>query len=186
MGSLIYTGITSLDGYMVDADGSFAWAAPDEEVHAFVNELERPVGTHLLGRRMYEVMRYWDTALQQTDVSAVEEEYAQIWQAADKIVYSSTLPAPGTARTRVERTFDADQVRDLKDRTHADLSVGGPHLAAYALRAGLVDEVRQILAPTVVGGGTALFPDGLRMELDLLDERRFGGGFLYLRYAVRG
>ena len=185
MASLIYSGITSLDGYVVDADGNFEWAAPDEEVHAFVNELERPVGTYLLGRRMYEVMRYWETALKQADLSAVEQEYARIWQAADKIVYSRTLPAPDAARTRVERIFDADQVGNLKDRSDADLSVGGPHLAASALRAGLVDEMRQILAPTVVGGGTPMFPDGIRMALALLDERRFASGFVYLRYAVR-
>ena len=186
MAKLTYTAITSLDGYVVDADGSFDWAAPDEEVHAFVNELERPVGTFLLGRRMYEVLRYWETAGQQAGLSAAEQEYAQIWQAADKIVYSSTLSAPGAARTRIERTFAAEQARDLKDRSDAELSIGGPQLAAYALRAGLVDELRQFLAPTVGGGGTAMLPDGLRLGLDLLDGRRFASGFVYLRYAVRG
>jgi dihydrofolate reductase len=186
MASLIYTSITSLDGYVVDADGNFDWAAPDEEVHAFVNELERPVGTHLLGRRMYEVLRYWETALEQADLTPVEREYARIWRAVDKIVYSGTLPTADTARTRVERVFDPDQVDNLKKRSGADLSVGGPHLAASALQAGLVDEVQLFLAPTVVGGGTAMFPDGIRMGLDLLDERRFASGFVYLRYAVRG
>ena len=160
MANLIYSGITSLDGYVVDADGNFDWAAPDAEVHAFVNELERPVGTYLYGRRMYEVMRYWDTALEQADQPAVAQEYARIWQAADKIVYSGTLTAADTARTRLERTFDPERVRDLKASSAADLSVGGPHLAADALRAGLVDEVWQILAPVLVGGGTAMFPDG--------------------------
>ncbi|HZA74207.1 MAG TPA: dihydrofolate reductase family protein [Propionibacteriaceae bacterium] len=185
MANLIYTAITSLDGYVVDADGSFDWAAPDEEVHAFVNELERPVGTYLLGRRMYEVMRYWETALSQAGLSAVEQEYARIWPAADKIVYSSTLSTADTARTRVERTFDTDRVRDLKGRSDSDLSVGGPHLATSALRAGLVDQLRQFLAPVVVGGGTSMFPNGLRMSLELLDERRFASGFVYLQYAVR-
>lgn len=185
MANLIYTAITSLDGYVVDADGSFDWAAPDEEVHAFVNELERPVGTYLLGRRMYEVMRYWETALSQPDLSAVGQEYARIWAAVDKIVYSRTLSATDAARTRIERTFDADQVRGLKDRSDSDVSVGGPHLAAYALRSGLVDEVRQFLAPIVVGGGTPFLPEGVRMVLDLLDERKFASGFVHLRYAVR-
>ena len=184
MANLIYAGITSLDGYVVDTDGNFDWAAPDAEVHAFVNELERPVGTYLYGRRMYEVMRYWDTALEQADHPA-EQEYARIWQAADKIVYSGTLTAADTARTRLERTFDPARVRDLKASSAADLSVGGPHLAADALRAGLVDDVWQILAPTLVGGGTAMFPDRLRMGLELRDERRFASGFVYLRYAVR-
>ncbi|HZA05700.1 MAG TPA: dihydrofolate reductase family protein [Propionibacteriaceae bacterium] len=186
MARLIYTALTSLDGYVVDTDGSFDWAAPDAEVHSFINELERPIGTYLLGRRMYEVLRYWETALEQPDLSAAEQEYARIWQDADKIVYSGTLAASETARTRIERTFEPDQVRDLKDRSDTDLSVGGPTLAADALRAGLVEEVRQFLAPVVVGGGTAIFPDGLRLDLDLLDERRFARGFVYLRYAVRG
>lgn len=184
MASLTYSGITSLDGYIADADGNFDWAAPDEEVHAFVNELERPVGAYLLGRRMYEVMRYWETVPDQAGPSAAEQ-YAGIWQAADKIVYSRTLAAPDTARTRLERSFDPEQVRELKARSAADLSIGGPHLAAAALRAGLVDEVWQILAPVVVGGGRAMFPDGLRMSLELRDERRFASGFVYLRYALR-
>jgi dihydrofolate reductase len=184
MAKLIYTAITSLDGYVVDADGRFDWAAPDAEVHAFVNELERPVGTYLLGRRMYEVLRYWETALEEDDLHPVAQEYARIWAAADKVVYSGTLAVAETARTRVERTFEPERVRDLKARSDLDLSVGGPHLAASALRAGLVDEVRQFLAPAVVGGGTAIFPDRLRLGLELLDERRFAGGFVYLRYAV--
>ena len=185
MARLIYTAITSLDGYVVDADGRFDWAAPDPEVHAHVNELERPIGTYLLGRRMYDVLRYWETALEQDGLSAVEQEYARIWLGADKIVYSGTLAAAETARTRIERTFEPERIRDLKIRSDLDLSVGGPHLAATALRTGLVDEVRQFLAPTVVGGGTAIFPDGLRLGLQLLDERRFASGFVYLRYVVR-
>lgn len=185
MAKLIYTALTSVDGYVVDADGSFDWAAPDPEVHAFVNELDRPAGTYLLGRRMYEVLRYWETALEQPDLHAVEQDYARIWLGLDKVVYSSTLSRVDTARTRIERTFDPDRVRELKEQASADLGIGGPHLAAAALRAGLVDEVRQILAPVVVGGGTAMLPDGLRMDLELLDQRRFAGGFVYLGYAVR-
>ena len=184
MAKLIYAAITSVDGYVVDADGRFDWAAPDPEVHAFVNERERPVGTYLLGRRMYEVLQYWETALEQDDLSPVEQEYARIWAGADKIVYSGTLAAAETARTRIERTFEPERVRDLKAASDLELSVGGPHLAASALRTGLVDEVQQFLAPTVVGGGTAIFPDGLRLDLELLDERRFASGFVYLRYAV--
>ena len=186
MAELIYTAITSLDGYVVDAEGRFDWAAPDPEVHAFVNEQERPIATYLLGRGMYEVMRYWDTALEQPDLSEVEQEYARIWSAADKIVYSRTLGSVDAVRTRLERTFDPEWVRDLRDGADADLSIGGPHLAAAALRAGLVDEVRQFLAPVVVGGGTAIFPDGLRLDLELREERRFASGFVFLSYAVRG
>lgn len=185
MGHLIYSGITSLDGYVADADGNFDWAAPDKEVHAFVNDLERAVGSYLLGRRTYEVMRYWDTALDDPDSSPIEQDFARIWRGADKIVYSGTLAEPDTARTRLIRTFDPERVRDLKKRSDADLGIGGPHLAAYALRAGLVEDVWQILAPVVVGGGTAMFPDGLRLDLELVDQRRFAGGFVYLRYAVR-
>jgi dihydrofolate reductase len=185
MAKLIYTAITSVDGYVVDAGGHFDWAAPDQEVHAFVNGLERPIGTYLLGRRTYEVMQYWETALEQDGLLPAEQEYAEIWAGADKVVYSSTLAAAGTARTRIEPTFEPDRVRDLKARSEYDLSVGGPHLAASALRNGLVDEVRQFLAPAVVGGGTAIFPDGLRLGLELLDERRFASGFVCLQYAVR-
>ncbi len=185
MGQLIYTAITSLDGYLTDADGNFDWAAPDAEVHAFVNELERPISTHLYGRRMYEVMVYWETAPEESDSHPVEQAYARIWQAADKIVYSSTLAAPTSARTRIERSFEPEAVRRLKDSVESDLGVGGAHLAASAFAAGLVDEVRLFLAPVAVGGGTAALPAGARVDLELLDERRFDSGFVYLRYACR-
>jgi dihydrofolate reductase len=182
MARLIYSAIMSLDGYTADADGQFEWAAPDEEVHAFVNELERPVGTYLYGRRMYETMRSWETAHTLPGQPAVSLDFARIWQAADKIVYSTTLQAADTARTRVERDFDPDQVRKLKEAAGRDLSVGGPHLAARAIAAGLVDEYQFFLVPAVVGGGTRALPDRVRLDLALADERRFGNGTVYLRY----
>ena len=181
MAKLIYSAITSLDGYVADRDGSFDWAAPDEEVHAFVNELERPIGTHLYGRRMYEVMAAWET-MQTVDEPPVMKDFAEIWQAANKIVYSTTLDAVSSARTRIERNFDADAVRQLKAASDSDLSIGGPGLAAHAIEAGLVDEYHLFLAPVVVGGGTQALPDGLRLSLELLDERRFDSGFVHLHY----
>jgi dihydrofolate reductase len=158
--------------------------APDEEVHAFVNDQERPVGTYLYGRRMYETMVYWDTASTADDQTAVMRDYARIWQAADKIVYSSTLDAVSSPRTRLEREFDPEAVRRLKKTAERDISVGGPGLAAHALAAGLVDECHLFLNPVVVGGGTHALPAGLHLDLELLDERRFGNGVVYLRYRV--
>jgi dihydrofolate reductase len=184
MANLIYSAIASLDGFTADSNGHFDWAAPDEEVHAFVNDLERPVGAYLYGRRMYETMAYWETASTGDDQPAVMREYARIWQAADKVVYSSTLDAVSSARTRLEREFDPDAVRRLKETAERDVSVGGPGLAAHALAAGLVDECHLFLNPVVVGGGTPALPAGLRLELELLDERRFGNGVVYLRYRV--
>ena len=182
MARLIYSAIMSLDGYIADADGRFEWAAPDEDVHAFVNELERPVGTYLYGRRMYETMRYWETAHTLPGQRPVSLDFARIWQAADKIVYSATLQAPDTARTRVERDFDPDQVRKLKEAAGRDLTVGGAHLAAQAIAAGLVDEYQLFLVPAVVGGGTRALPDQVRLNLALAGERRFGSGTVYLCY----
>jgi dihydrofolate reductase len=182
MARLIYSAIMSLDGYTADADGHFEWAAPDEEVHAFVNELERPVGTYLYGRGMYETMRYWETAHTLPGQRPVSLDFARIWQAADKIVYSTTLQTADTARTRVERDFDPEQVRKLKETAGRDLTVGGPHLAAQAIAAGLVDEYQLFLVPAVVGGGTRALPDRVRLDLALADERRFGNGTVYLRY----
>ena len=182
MARLIYSAIMSLDGYTADADGRFEWAAPDEEVHAFVNELERPVGTYLYGRGMYETMRYWETAHALPGQRPVSLDFARIWQAADKIVYSATLGTADTSRTRVERAFDPDQVRKLKETAGRDLTVGGPHLAAQAIAAGLVDEYQLFLVPAVVGGGTRALPDQVRLDLALADERRFGSGTVYLRY----
>jgi len=184
MARLIYSAIASLDGYTADEAGNFDWAAPDAELHAFVNDRERDVGTHLYGRRMYETMAVWETM----DVSAEPEvmrDYAAIWRAADKVVYSRTLAAPSTPRTRIERAFDPEAVRRMKRTAGRDISVGGPGLAANALRAGIVDEIQLFLVPAVVGGGTRALPDGLRADLDLLDERRFAGGAVYLRYQSR-
>ena len=182
MAKLIYSAITSLDGFVADEDGNFDWAAPDEEVHQFVNDLERPIGTYLFGRRMYEVMTYWETAHEEPDQSAIALDYARIWQAADKIVYSRSLDRVSTARTRLEKTFDADSVRRLKAQAEADLSVGGPHLAAEALRAGLVDEIQLFLTPHVIGRGNAALPNDVRLRLELLDQRRFSSGVVYLAY----
>lgn len=184
LGKLIYSTVTSLDGYVADADGNFDWAAPDEQVHFFFNDLERPVGTYLYGRRMFEVMQYWATAHLVADQLPVELDYATIWQAADKIVYSTTLESASTARTRIERDFDPAAVEQLKAHAERDISIGGPTLAAHALKAGLVDECHFIIAPIVVGGGTRSLPDDLLVKLDLLDERRFGNGMVHLHYGT--
>jgi dihydrofolate reductase len=182
MARLIYSAIMSLDGYTADADGRFEWAAPDEEVHAFVNELERPVGTYLYGRRMYETMRYWETAHTVANQPAVSLDFAGIWQAADKVVYSTTVRAPDTDKTRIESDFDPVQVRKLKEAADRDLTVGGARLAAQAIAAKLVDEYQLFVVPAVVGGGTRALPDQVRLDLTLAEERKFGGGTIYLRY----
>jgi dihydrofolate reductase len=185
MAELIYTTIMSLDGYIADEHGNFDWAAPDEEVHRFVNDLERPVGTYLYGRRMYEVMSAWETMDSAPDQPQVILDFARIWQAADKVVYSRTLDTVSTARTRIEQQFDPEAVRQLKASTGPDLAVGGPHLAAQAIEAGLVDEYHLFLTPTVVGGGNQALPDHVRLDLDLQDERRFTSGVVFLRYRQR-
>ncbi len=182
MARLIYSSIMSLDGYIADADGRFGWAAPDEEVFAFVNELERAFGTYLYGRRMYETMRSWETADTDAGQTAAEADFTRIWQAADKIVYSTTLEAPDTARTRIERDFDPDQVRKLKAAADRDLTVGGAQLAAQAIAAGLVDEYQLFLVPAIVGGGTRSLPDNVRLNLTLAEEHRFASGVVYLCY----
>ena len=181
MAKLIYAAIASLDGYVADEHGRFDWSAPDAEVHRFVNELERPIGTHLYGRRMYEVLVAWETM---ADPDPVIRDYAEIWRAAEKVVYSRTLEAASSARTRIEREFDPEAVRALKASSERDLGVGGPELAGQALRAGLVDELQLFVSPIVVGGGNAALPDDVRVQLELLDERRFGNGVVYLRYAT--
>jgi dihydrofolate reductase len=183
MAKLIYSAITSLDGYVADENGNFDWAEPDEAVHAFVNDLARPVGTHLYGRRMYEVMVSWET-LPLEDQPPFIQDFAEIWRAADKIVYSKTLRAVSSARTRIEREFDLEAVRRLKATAERDLTVGGPDLAAQAIQAGLVDEYHLFVAPVVVGGGNQALPDNLRQRLELLDERRFGNGTVYLHYRL--
>jgi dihydrofolate reductase len=185
MAKLIYSAIASLDGYTADENGDFDWAAPDEEVHDLVNDLTRPVGTYLYGRRMYETMRAWDAAELLTDDSPAMRDFARIWQSADKIVYSRTLGSVTTARTRLDSSFDPDAVRELKATATRDLAVGGPDLASHAIKAGLVDEYQVFATPILVGGGTPAFPDKVRVRLDLLDERRFRNGTVYLRYRVQ-
>lgn len=185
MARLVYSAIGSLDGYVADADGAFDWSAPGEEVHAFVNDLERSAGTHLLGRRMYEVLAVWDEPEMLEDDHPVMRDFAATWQAADKVVYSSTLPAASTRRTRLERAFDPVAVRALVAGAEADVTIGGPTLAAEAFRAGLVDEVHLFLNPVLVGGGTPALPQGVRIDLELVDEHRFADGVVHLHHRVR-
>lgn len=185
MAKLIYSAITSLDGCIVDEDGNFDWAVPGDEVHAFINDLERPVGTYLYGRRMYEVMVGWEGIDSQPDQPAVMSDFAAIWQAADKIVYTRTLKQVSSERTRIEREFEPDAVQRLKTTEERDISIGGPDLAGQAFRAGLVDECHLFVTPIIVGGGAQAFPGRLRVRLDLQDERRFGDGIVYLRYRTR-
>ena len=182
MAKLIYSAIASLDGYVADRDGNFDWAAPDAEVHAFVNDLERPVGTYLYGRRMYETMAAWETL---DDPAPEMRGFAELWRAADKVVYSRTLDAVSTPRTRLERELDPSAVRALVAGAARDVSIGGPTLAGPALAAGLVDQIQLFLNPISVGGGTPALPHDVRVDLQLLDQRRFGNGVVYLRYRTR-
>ncbi len=179
MASLIYSAIASLDGYVEDEHGKFDWAAPDEEVHAFVNDLERPVGTHLYGRRMYETMVYWET---DDDQAPVTRDFAEIWRAAEKVVYSRTLQTVSSERTRIEREFDAAAIKRLKGSSRSDISIGGAELAGHAIAEGLVDECHLFLGPVLVGGGKRALPAGVHAKLELLDERRFRSGVVYLHY----
>jgi dihydrofolate reductase len=181
-GRLIYGAIASLDGYVEDAGGHFDWAAPDEEVHAFVNDLERPVGTYLYGRRMYETMSAWETMQPE---NLVAQDFANIWRAADKIVYSTTLDAPTTEHTRLERDFDIEEVQRLKASAARDLSIGGAALGAHAIRAGLVDEYQLFIHPVVIGGGKHWLPTDVRLDLELVETRRFNSGVVYLHYRSR-
>ena len=185
MAKLIYSAIMSLDGYIEDQHGKFDWARPDEEVHTFVNDLERGVGTYLYGRRMYETMAVWETDESLADESETTRDFAQIWRAADKIVYSTTLEEASTRRTRIEPEFDPEVVRRMKASADNDLAVGGPNLAAHAFKAGLVDECHQFVAPVIVGAGKRALPDDVRLDLELLAERRFANGTVHLRYRIR-
>jgi dihydrofolate reductase len=184
MAKLIYSVIASADGYVEDAAGSFGWAEPDEEVFGFVNDLERPIGTYLYGRRMYQTMRFWETAPTVPGQPTVGGEFAGIWRAAEKIVFSRTLASAPTARTRIERDFDPGLIRRLKSASGRDLAVGGADLAGQAMKAGLVDELQLFLVPIAVGGGKRALPEGARSGLELLDTRRFAGGTVYLRYRL--
>jgi dihydrofolate reductase len=183
---LIYSAICSLDGYIEGPDGKFDWAMPDEEVHRFINDLERSVGTYLLGRRMYETMQVWETDPDLAADSAITLDYAGIWQAADKIVFSRTLAAVPTRKTRLEHTFDPAAIRRLKETANQELSIGGPELAAHAFRAGLIDEIQLFLMPILIGGGKPALPKDARLELELIEERRFDSGVVFLRYQIKG
>ena len=185
MGRLIYITIASLDGFVEDAEGSFQWGTPDAEVFAFTNELLRSVGTNLYGRRMYEVMLFWETEPKGDDATNVEKEFAKAWRAADKIVFSRTLNSPSSANTRLEREFTPDIVRGLKQTSERDLTVSGAELAGQALKAGLVDELQLLVVPKLVGGGKPWLPKGVRVDLDLLETRRFASGFVFLRYRPK-
>ncbi len=185
MAKLIYSAIASLDGYVEDKHGQFDWAAPDDEVHAAVNDLERPIGTYLYGRRMYETMVFWETVSASGDHAAVARDFAEIWRAAEKIVYSRTLRAPSSARTRIERDFRPEAIRKLKDSSARDITVAGAELAGEAIAAGLVDECHLFLGPVIVGGGKRALPDDVLVRLELLDERRFRSGVVHLHYRLR-
>ena len=185
MAHLIYSAISSLDGYIEDMEGNFDWAAPDEEVHSFINDLERGAGTYLLGRRMYETMIVWETDPDLAADSPLTHDYAEIWQAANKIVYSRTLETVSTRKTQLERTFDPEAIRQLKEAVEQDISIGGAELAAHAFRAGLIDECQLFLTPIIVGGGKPSLPDNVRIELELMEERRFGSGVVFLHYRTR-
>lgn len=185
MANLIYSFIMSLDGYVADRDGRFDWGEPDEEVHTFVNGLQRGIGTFLFGRRLYEVMVAWEDPSAFAQEPPYIQDFAELWKAADKVVFSRTLDRPSSERTRIEREFDADAVRQLKADAGQDLAVGGPELASSAIRAGLVDEFQMFISPVVVGGGKRYLPDDVRLDLELLEERRFGNGVVFLRYGNR-
>jgi dihydrofolate reductase len=184
MSKLIYSAITSLDLYVEDTKGNFGWAAPDPEVFAFINDLERPIGTYLYGRRMYEAMTPWETWPTGSDQPAVMRDFTELWQAAEKVVFSRTLQKPSSTRTRIERDFDPAVVTRLKESSARDITVGGAELAGQALAAGLVDECHLFLNPVIVGGGRRALPDGVHAQLELLAERRFGNGVVHVHYAV--
>jgi dihydrofolate reductase len=185
MAKLIYSVIASADGYVEDATGGFDWAAPDEELLRFINELERPVGTYLYGRRMYQTMLYWETARTLPGLPPSVRDFTSIWQAAEKIVFSTTLASVASAKTRIERNFDPDAIRQLRSVTEHDITVGGADLAGQALTAGLVDELQLLLVPVVVGGGKRALPAGAHADLELLDTQRFASGVVYLRYRPK-
>ena len=185
MAKLIYSAIMSLDGYIEDPDGKFDWAVPDEEVHQFINDLERAAGTYLYGRRMYETMMVWETDPNLAADSPLTQDFAQIWQAATKIVYSKALAAASTRNTQIERNFNPEAIKQLKKTVQHDILIGGPELAAHAFQSGLIDECHLFLTPIIVGGGKPSLPDKVRLELELLEERRFGNGVVFLRYRTR-
>jgi dihydrofolate reductase len=182
MAKLIYAALTSLDHYVADTDGTWGWAAPSDEVHAAVNDVERSAGTHLYGRRMYDVLKVWETM---DDPEPEMRDFAELWRAAEKVVYSRTLERPETPRTRIERSFEPEAVRAWKEQAAADLTIGGPELAGQAIAAGLVDELHLFVSPVVVGGGNPALPEGVKWELELLAERRFANGVVHTHYRTR-
>ena len=185
MADLIYSAIASLDGYIADEQGDFSWAQPDEEVHAFVNDRERPLGTYLLGRRMYEVMKVWEGDEILAGQPQCMRDYAEIWRSAEKIVFSRTLDHASSAKTQIEREFDPEAIRRLKEEAERDIGIGGPELAGEAIRAGLVDEYHLFLNPIIVGGGNPALPSDAHVALELIDQRRFGSGVIHLHYRAR-
>jgi dihydrofolate reductase len=184
MAKLIYSAIESLDGYVADEEGKWDWSKPDDEVHSFINDLERDVGTHLYGRRLYDVLAYWESPPGIADQPLYIQDFAEIWQAAEKVVYSRTLESVSTARTRIERDFDPEAVRQMKENADRDILIGGAELASQAFEAGLVDELQLFVAPAVVGGGKRSLPENVRLSLELVDERRFRNGTVFLRYRT--
>jgi len=185
MAKLIYSAMISLDGHIEDEKGKFDWAFPDAEVHAFINDLERPIGTHIYGRRMYETMAVWQSMSDEPGLPAVEADFAEVWRGLDKVVYSRTLETVWTPRTRLEREFEPGAVRRMKEEADRDISVSGPDLAQHAFRAGLVDEVHLWVFPVIVGGGKPGLPRDVRTDLELLDERRFDSGVVHMHYRTR-
>nr|AUN37594.1 dihydrofolate reductase [uncultured bacterium] len=182
MSKLIYFNLMSLDGFLAGENDSLDWSAPDDEVLAFINDRTRPIGTYLYGRKIYDTMKVWQTPEVIPDLSPASLEFARIWQAADKIVYSRSLETVSTPKTRLEREFDPQAVRDLKAQLPHDISVDGTNLSAQMIRAGLVDEIELLVIPYLLSGGVSVLPDGVRLKLELLDERRFGNGWVYLHY----
>lgn len=185
MAKLIYSLLMSVDGYIEDKDGRFDWATPDEQMHAYINEISAPIGTSLYGRKMYEMMVYWETAHTIPNQPQIVLDWARQWQAAEKIVYSTTLAEPRSARTKIERAFDPETIRQLKARSGHDIDIAGPEIAAHALKAGLVDELLMIVSPVIIGGGKRFLPDNVRLDLELIENRQFDNGFVAVRYAVR-
>ncbi len=185
MSKLIYFTPTSLDGFIAGETDSMDWSVPDEEISAFINDVHRPIGTYLYGRKEYETMAVWETPDAIPGLTPAMMDFSRIWQAAVKIVYSKSLETVSTPNTRLEREFEPQAVRDLKAQLPHDISVAGPNLAAQAIRAGLVDEYHLLVVPMMLGGGKPVLPGSVRVKLDLLDERRVGYGWVYLRYHIR-
>ena len=184
MANLIYIANTSLDGYTEDTAGNFDWSTPEEDYFRFITNLVRPLGTHLYGRRMYQSMMVWETDPRLAAESPLRRDFAELWQTADKLVYSRTLAATATRRTHLERDFDPEAIRQLKKAAAQDILIGGPELAAHAFRAGLIDACHLFISPIIVGGGKPALPDNVRVQLELVEERRFGNGVVYLGYRT--